>query len=124
MNIQTGQLSDRSRPGRFLSRAQGLLPGAALLLLVLLLHPGAAESRGFPNARWKAEEQRCIAACPSFPRFSGTETPAQYQRRIAAENAYNRCYARCIRQYQERVLLPREPYDDGSQGYLRRNGGN
>gem|GEM_PF-1227667 len=111
----------RRRPGRTWS---GWLVAALMALAVMLLvDAGQARARGFPNARWKAEEQRCIAACPPFPRFSGTETPEQYQRRIAAENAYNRCYAGCVRQYQDRVLLPHAPYNDGSQGYHRRNGG-
>jgi hypothetical protein len=95
--------------------------GLTCCTALLFLGTAQAQGGGFPNARWKAEEQKCIAACPPFPRFSGTETDAQYQRRIKAENAYNRCYATCTKQYEDRVNLPYKPFDDGSQGYLKRN---
>ncbi|MEF2146192.1 MAG: hypothetical protein V3573_12170 [Desulfovibrionaceae bacterium] len=98
---------------------------AALLLPVLLggSLPASSLAESFPNARWKAEEQRCISRCPKLPRFSGVETDAQYEQRIRAEDAYNRCYGQCVKQYQERVRLPYKPFDDGSGGYHRRNGG-
>ncbi|MGE4292693.1 MAG: hypothetical protein AB7E32_10840 [Desulfovibrio sp.] len=94
-----------------------------IFTLALLLIPALALGASFPNARWKAEEQKCIAACPAFPRFAGIETDAQYQRRIKAENAYNKCYGACTKQYEDRVRLRYQSHDDGSQGYNRRNGG-
>lgn len=39
------------------------------LAVMLLVDAGQARARGFPNARWKAEEQRCIAACPPVSAF-------------------------------------------------------
>lgn len=96
------------------------LLGITLLIVSPLAETQAAD---FPNARWKAEEQRCIAACPPFPRFAGIETDAAYKKRLQAENAYNRCYAACTQQYEERVRIPYQKHDDGSQGYHLRNGG-
>lgn len=93
------------------------------LVLIGALSAPVVQAADFPNARWKAEEQRCIEACPPFPRFAGAESDAQFQRRIAAENAYNQCYGKCVKQYQERVRLGYKPFNDGSQGYHRRNGG-
>ncbi|MGE4553884.1 MAG: hypothetical protein AB7D57_12285 [Desulfovibrionaceae bacterium] len=109
--------------------APGLLLLAALLLpAVLLGPPGPARAAGPGNdpaaqeAKWRQEEQQCISKCPKFPRFGGTENDRQYRQRLQAEDDYNRCYARCVRDYMRKTQLKVQRLNDGSDEYYKRNG--
>ncbi|MGE4503812.1 MAG: hypothetical protein AB7D51_00565 [Desulfovibrionaceae bacterium] len=74
-----------------------------------------------PNEDWWAEEQKCLAACPKMPRFSGTETDEQYRERMRKTDEYNACQHQCTQEYLHKVRPPYKGFDDGSEGYLKRN---
>lgn len=97
------------------------VPALAVLLALVLCATAQAQPTKDDLTRWKQEEQACISQCPKFPRYGGLETDEQYKARIQAENAYNQCYLKCTREYQNKVRIPFEPADDGSKEYYKRN---
>ena len=94
----------------------------ALSLLVLSLLSQAGRARADAQTqKWYAEEQKCLAKCPKLPRFGGTETPEQFKARIKKTDMYNACQKTCTDEYLNRVSPKRQPFDDGSKGYFKRN---
>ncbi len=73
------------------------------------------------SEKWWAEEQECIANCPELPRFSDTETDAQYVERMKKTEEYNICQRQCIREYMNKVQIRHRFFDDGSKSYFKRN---
>ncbi|MBU1247210.1 MAG: hypothetical protein KKB70_00815 [Proteobacteria bacterium] len=92
----------------------------SLLTLSLLSQAGFARADA-QSQKWYAEEQKCLAKCPKLPRFGGTETAKQFQERIKKTDKYNACQKACTEEYLNRVSPKREPFDDGSKGYFKRN---
>jgi hypothetical protein len=92
-----------------------------LLIALLLLLPAQRAVADAQTQKWWAEERKCIADCPKMPRFGGTETDAQFKKRIKQTEAYNQCRRKCIKTYMDKVQLKHNPFDDGSKGYFKRN---
>ena len=90
----------------------------AIVMLLVLAAPALADQQ---TAQWWAEEQKCLADCPKMPRFGGTETNEQYLERMRMTDAYNACQRRCTEEYLNKVDPKKNPYDDGSEGYFKRN---
>lgn len=88
------------------------------VLAVLLPGPTPAAAQ---QADWKAKERQCMQDCPRFPRFSGIETNAQYQARMRAQAAYDRCMMECARQSAESFPKSFTPISKSARDYYERN---
>lgn len=100
-----------------------IVAAALLMALALAAAPDARAQQGqdLPLAEWWAEEQECLDNCPKLPRFSGTETDAEYRERMRQTDLYNACQRRCTQEYMHKVRPPYEGFDDGSESYFKRN---
>lgn len=87
----------------------------AAFLIFVLPQPGLAGD-------WQAEERACRAKCPPFPRFSGVETDAEYQRRMRLQAEHDRCFLRCAHRSSSRFAPSFTPIDEAAKAYYRRNG--
>lgn len=105
----------------FLKITLPLLLALALLPMLTLL-PAKSAQADAQTQKWWAEEQKCIANCPKMPRFGGGETDKQFNERIKKTEAYNQCQRQCIKDYMDKVQMKRQPLDDGSGAYFKRNG--
>lgn len=73
-------------------------------------------------ADWQARERACRAQCPSFPRFGGVETDAQYRERMRLQAAYDRCFLKCAHRTSSGFAPSFTPIDEAAKAYYRRNG--
>ena len=88
-----------------------------LVLAVLVLVPGHA----LAGQDWQSKERQCMQACPRMPRFSGIETDAQYQARMQAQAAHDRCQLECARQSAENFPPSFTPISKSAADYYHRN---
>lgn len=70
-----------------------------IILLCIVFMPLCAQAN---PARWKAEEQACIARCPR-PKLTwrAGESEEMWRKRMDERRAYDACYMECARQYME-----------------------